>query len=284
MDLRSAVRAVNAGVTQRARERFGPARAGDDATVDDVVVEEPLEIRVDDETIAVTMRTPGQDARLALGYLHAEGIIRSLHDVGTVAHCGRPGSEGYGNVIAVRVAPGVAVDVARVLDACRFTFTTASCGVCGRRTVDDLTARCTPLVPGEALFDIATVATIVEALRDVQPNFSRTGGLHAAAAYDRHGELLAAHEDIGRHNAVDKVVGDLLYAGLLGGPPALLSVSGRASFEIVQKAAAARIPVVACVSAVSSLAVDLAIAMGITLVGFVRGGSLSVYTHPQRVR
>jgi FdhD protein len=290
MDLPTALRALHAGVTERPTERFGPRRPGvDDADrTDTLVVEEPLEIRLHDETIAVTMRTPGQDARLAVGYLYGEGIIRSLADLGGVTHCGRPGDEGYGNIIEVRAAPGVEFDIARVLDSRRFTVTTAACGVCGRQTIDDLLRRCTPIAAEAGVLSRAQVVGAVDRLRELQPNFSKTGGIHAAAIYDRACELVTVQEDIGRHNAVDKAVGDLLYRGLVGdgaaaAPPVLLVVSGRASFEIVQKAIAARLPVVASVSAVSSLAVDLAEAAGVTLIGFARGGSLNLYTHAARL-
>jgi FdhD protein len=284
------MRAIQAGVTQRPAERIGPRRAGaPDDGLDSLVVEEPLEIRIHGESIAITMRTPGQDARLAVGFLYGEGIIRSLADLGSVAHCGRPGEEGYGNIIEVQLVPGVELEAARVLDSRRFTVTSAACGVCGRRTIDDLLERCSPLDTRPGILSAAQVLAAVDRLRELQPNFSRTGGIHAAAVFDSAGELLTVQEDIGRHNAVDKVVGDLLYAGHLAGDakpaiePVLLVVSGRASFEIVQKASAARLPVVASVSAVSSLAVDLAAAAGITLAGFARAGSLNVYTHPERL-
>ena len=278
-DLQTEARLLAAGVTRRSAVRVGARRGDDD---DLVVVEEPLEIRVDGETVAVTMRTPGEDARLAVGFLFGEGIISGLADLGSVAHCGRPGEEGYGNVIDVHPAPGVEVDIARVLDSRRFTLTTAACGVCGRRTIEDLLRRCAPVPVAAARLPAAEVARAVGRLRDVQPNFARTGGLHAAALFDAAGKLIAAYEDIGRHNAVDKTVGELLYRQQLG-HCALLAVSGRASFEIVQKACAARIGVVASVSAASSLAIDLAAAAGVTMVGFVRDASFNVYAHPERL-
>jgi FdhD protein len=187
----------------------------------------------------------------------------------------------------------VVLEVERLDTARRGTLTTAACGVCGRRTVEDLLALCAPLPPGPALPG-ALVARAAERLREVQRNFERTGGVHAAAALDAGGEVLAAFEDVGRHNAVDKVVGALVLDGTVrsarstGGaassrPPRLLVVSGRASFEIIQKAAMARIPVVASVSAASSLAIDLAERAGVTLATFVRGGRFNVYTHPERL-
>ncbi|HTP52814.1 MAG TPA: formate dehydrogenase accessory sulfurtransferase FdhD [Anaeromyxobacteraceae bacterium] len=258
------------------------------ARTDLVAVEEPLEIRVDGETVAVTMRTPGQDGDLALGFLFAEGIIGGPDDVGSAAHCGHLGEEGYGNVIDVRSAGGHRIDPERVLDSVRWSATTSSCGVCGRRSIDGLLARCTPL-PREGSLRAEEIVRALEHLSTAQPIFARTGGLHASALYAAGGKVVASAEDVGRHNAVDKAVGSLLRQRLLGvsrpagEPPLLLAVSGRASFEIVQKAAAARIPVVASVSAPSSLAVDLASRAGVTLAGFVRGDRFNVYANPWRL-
>jgi len=252
---------------------------------DAVAVEEPLEIRIDGETVAVTMRTPGADGDLALGFLFAEGMIAGAADVGSVAHCGRPGEEGYGNVIDVHSAGGHRIDVERVLEGRRFTTTTSACGVCGRRSIEGLLDRCAPVPEGGAV-DAAEVLGCMARLAGLQPVFSRTGGLHAAAAFGAEGLLLlASAEDVGRHNAVDKVVGALLRRGPGGRPTdaRVLAVSGRTSFEIVQKAAAARVPVVAGVSAPSSLAVELARSAGVTLVGFARGDRLNVYSHAARI-
>jgi len=251
---------------------------------DDVVAEEPLEIRAQGETLAITMRTPGADRELAVGFLFAEGVIVSRDEVGRVAHCGRPDQEGYGNTIDVVPGPGVSLDIERISATRRGTLTTAACGVCGRRTVDDVIARCAPLPVGRATIAAASILAAVESLRARQPNFARTGGIHGAALHDAQGNVLAAFEDIGRHNAVDKVVGALLLAGRIpGAEAALLVVSGRASYEVVQKASAARVPVIASVSAASSLAVDLARATGITLCGFVRKGTMTVYAHADRI-
>jgi len=251
---------------------------------DDVVAEEPLEIRAQGETLAITMRTPGADRELAVGFLFAEGVIGSRDEVGRVAHCGRPDQEGYGNTIDVVPGPGVSLDIERISATRRGTLTTAACGVCGRRTVDDVIARCAPLPVGRATIAAASILAAVESLRARQPNFARTGGIHGAALHDAQGNVLAAFEDIGRHNAVDKVVGALLLAGRIpGADAALLVVSGRASYEVVQKASAARVPVIASVSAASSLAVDLARATGITLCGFVRKGTMTVYAHADRI-
>lgn len=272
------------GVARRRVERLGPD-AGE--TLDAVVVEEPLEIRVDGDTIGVTMRTPGDDDRLALGFLFGEGIVQSRADVSSVAHCGRPGEEGYRNTIEVRSGPGASLDADRILEGRRFIPTTSACGVCGRQTIEDLLSRCGVLVGGDVLSRHLVFACLDE-MRRLQPRFDRTGGLHAAAAFDAKGAALACFEDVGRHNAVDKVVGQLLRDARVGEdarerPPALLVVSGRAGFEIVQKAAMARIPVVVSVSAPTSLSIDLAARAGITLAGFARGESMNVYTHPWRI-
>jgi len=260
---------------------------GGEERLDAVAVEEPLEIRVDGEAVATTMRTPGADADLALGFLLAEGIVAGAADVGAIAHCGRPGDEGYGNVIDVSSAAGVRLDPERVLDGTRRVPGTSACGVCGRRTIDGLLSR-TPRLDSTRRVARSLVPQAIEALRGVQPVFAATGGLHAAALLGDGGALLASAEDIGRHNAVDKVVGAVARLGLVGagapaGGPIILAVSGRAGFEIVQKAAAAGVPVVASVSAPSSLAVDVAEAAGIALCGFVRGAAFNVYAHAWRL-
>lgn len=256
-------------------------------TLDALAVEEPLEIRVDGETIATTMRTPGTDADLALGFLFAEGIVSGIADVGTLTHCGRPGEEGFGNVLDVRSAGGMRIDPERVLEGRRFLPMSAACGVCGRVSIDRLVERI-PHVPDRDVAPALVVAGM-EALARGQPVFRRTGGLHAAALLAADGAVIAAAEDVGRHNAVDKVVGAAVRAGRVGAQadpscaPVLLAVSGRAGFEIVQKGAMAGVAVIASVSAPSSLAVDLARAAGVTLAGFVRGERMNVYAHGRRL-
>ena len=251
---------------------------------DDIVAEEPLEIRAQGETLAITMRTPGADRELAVGFLFAEGVIGSRDDIGSVSHCGRPDQEGFGNTIDVVPGAGVSLDIDRLSATRRGTLTTSACGVCGRRSVEDVIARCTPLPVAPGMIASATILAAVDGLRGRQPNFARTGGIHGAALLDAGGQVLSAFEDIGRHNAVDKVVGALVLGGRVpGSAAALLVVSGRASYEVVQKASAARVPVIASVSAASSLAVDLARASGITLCGFVRNGAMTVYAHPDRI-
>lgn len=273
---------------QQAAGRVVPAevlRAGAAAPERDLVaVEEPLEIRVAGEPVAVVMRTPGDDHRLALGYLFAEGILSSAADATVVAHCGRPGAEGWGNVIDVVPASRGAVDWTRLEASRRAAPTASACGVCGRATIDDLLAAIPRLPPGPPVA-AARVAAAVGALRAHQPAFDATGATHGAALWGHDGSLVAAHEDVGRHNAVDKVVGALLLARAQGErpEPAVLAVSGRAGFELVQKAARAGVPVLASVSAPTSLAVELARAAGLTLAGFVRGGRMNVYAGADRV-
>jgi len=266
-------------ITQRPVHRFGDG--AEPARVDDVAVEEPLEIRVDGEPLAVTMRTPGHDRHLAVGFLFGEAVVESLADVGSVAHCGRPGEEGFGNAIDVISGPGVTLDASRLEGTRRGTLTTASCGVCGRRSIDDLLERIGP-VERELSLDRAVLARAPDALRSLQRAFERTGGLHAALALSADGASLAHAEDVGRHNAVDKTIGRLLYDATIADAAALV-VSGRVSFEIVQKASTARVPVIVAVSAPTSLAIDLAVRAEITLCAFARDGAMNVYSRPDRV-
>ena len=257
---------------------------------DQVVVEEPLEIRIVGETLAITMRTPGHDFDLVLGFLWAEGIIRSREDVSSIAHCGRTGTPEKENTVDVKLVPGLRTpldDIDAPLFARRGTITTSACGVCGRRSIDDLLTRF-ERVPDGARLSRAAVTAAVAGLRERQPIFARTGGCHAASLLTSSGEHVVTFEDVGRHNAVDKVVGSRLRAEVGDRPRLplahhLLVVSGRSSFEIVQKAIAAGIPVVASVSAPSSLAVSLASQGNVTLVGFARGDAMTVYTGASRI-
>jgi FdhD protein len=252
---------------------------------DEIAVEEPLEIRLAGDTFATIMRTPGDDHYLTAGFLFGEGIIHGLADLGKIAHCGRPNDAGYGNLIDVAPGPGTALAPERVTER-RGTIVSSACGLCGRERIDDLIARLGS-VPSNGVISSAAIAESVERLARAQQAFARTGAMHGALALSAQGEELAAGEDVGRHNAVDKVIGKLLFAGLLTPDRAvaqLLAVSGRTSFEIIQKAAAARIAVVVSVSAPTSLAIDTANALGVTLVGFARGDAFNLYTHPERVR
>lgn len=269
---------IERGVTERPVARLSAAGALREG--DAVAVEEPLEIRLAGDALAVTMRSPGEDRFLAVGFLFAEGLIESLADVGSVAHCGRPGDEGFGNAIDVLPGPGVTFDTSRLEGTRRGTLTTASCGVCGRRSIDDLLAR-VGVVDRDVVVPFEVIASSPARLAEGQHRFAHTGGVHAAALQRADGVVLACAEDVGRHNAVDKVVGRMLYDAIHDA--AILSVSGRVSFEIVQKAAAADVPIVTAVSAPTSLAIDLADRAGITLAAFVRDGRANVYTHPARI-
>jgi FdhD protein len=249
---------------------------------DRVAVEEPLEIRVGGETVAVTMRTPGHDFDLAAGWLLAEGIVSRPDEIVRFEHCREVRSpEEEGNVVIVRAtAPAGALGRAR-----RMLVTTSSCGLCGKGSIESVHAHFPPVASGVPV-DPSILAALPDALRASQSAFSATGGLHAAGVFEPDGTLLASREDVGRHNAVDKAIGHLFREGRLpvpDGAGAILLVSGRASFEIVQKAVAARIPVVAAVSAPSSLAVDLARDSNVTLVGFLRDGSFNCYSGDARL-
>jgi FdhD protein len=229
------------------------------------------------------MRTPGHDRELALGFLFAEGIIRSVDDVGTVAHCGRTTDEGRANTLEVTPAPGVRIELASDDPGHRRGTVTSACGVCGRRSIDDLLARCVPIASDFAMLGSAVLASVA-ALGREQALFRRTGGCHGAALVRADGTFDGVFEDVGRHNAVDKLVGSMVLARALPLHHRALLVSGRTSFEIVQKAAVAGIPMVIGVSAPSSLAIDVARRAGISLVGFARGETFVVYTGERRIR
>jgi FdhD protein len=246
---------------------------------DPVVVEEPLEIQVGGRPLVVTMRTPGHDAELAAGWLYAEGLVDAREDLVELADAAACGAE---NVVAVRLRDERAVDVAR---AARAFLSASACGVCGKTAIEQVFARGLPLAPaGRPRVARAWLESLPERMRAAQRVFARTGGLHAAALFAAGGELVALREDVGRHNAVDKVIGERLLAGALPAlADAVLVVSGRAGFEIVQKAARAGIPLVAAVGAPSSLALRVAERSGMTLVGFLRPGRFNLYTAPERV-
>ena len=251
--------------------------AGELAEVrDELAEEEPLEIRVRGRAVTVTMRTPGHDAELAAGFLLTEGIIRGSGDVLRVEHCGRNEDD---NVLNVLLAPEVVVDFERLT---RHVFASSSCGLCGKATIDAVRSQFPP-VESRFAVDAETIARLPDTMRSAQATFQRTGGLHAAALFDASGHLVVLREDVGRHNAVDKVIGHCLLRGTFPPDRHVLLVSGRSSFEIMQKALAARIAVVAAVSAPSTLAARFARESGQTLVGFLRGRRMNVYAHPQRI-
>ncbi|MBW0090833.1 formate dehydrogenase accessory sulfurtransferase FdhD [Pseudonocardia sp. KRD-184] len=266
--------------------RIGPG--GAKRALDTLAAEEPLELRVDGKPLSVTMRTPGHDVELAHGFLLTEGVLGSASDVVTARYCdsfdGRPGEDrgrNTYNVLDVALAPGVEPPDASLE---RNFYTTSSCGVCGKASLDAvrLKTRFSPAADPLAVTP-AVLSTLPDALRGAQKLFDSTGGLHGAGLFTADGELLVAREDVGRHNAVDKVLGWALLKDRVPAAGTVLMVSGRASFELVQKAVMAGVPLLSAVSAPSSLAVELAQDAGVTLVGFLRGETMNVYSHDARV-
>jgi len=251
---------------------------------DTLAAEEPLEIRVAGRPLSVTMRTPGDDFDLARGFLVSEGVVSAGAEIAAIRYCAGATADGVNtyNVLDVLLGDGVAAPDPSVE---RNFYTTSSCGVCGKASLDAVRTISRWSVDRDPLrISAATIVTLPDKLRAAQRVFDRTGGLHAAGLFDARGELLCIREDVGRHNAVDKVIGWALADGHLPLTGTMLMVSGRASFELVQKAVMAGIPVLAAVSAPSSLAVELAREMGLTLVGFLRGTSMNVYSVPDRIR
>jgi FdhD protein len=250
---------------------------------DTLAVEEPMELRVDGRALAVTMRTPGHDVELAHGFLLTEGVITGPDDVVTARWCDSVDEDGVNtyNVLDVALAPGVAPPEAGVE---RNFYTTSSCGVCGKASLDAVKLRSRFSPAGDpARVDTTMLYGLPDALRTAQRIFDSTGGLHAAGLFTADGTPLVVREDVGRHNAVDKVLGWSLLNGHVPASGCVLMVSGRASFELVQKAVMAGVPVLAAVSAPSSLAVELAVEAGLTLVGFLRGTAMNVYAGAERI-
>jgi len=244
---------------------------------DTLAAEEPMEIRVGGRPLTVTMRTPGDDFDLAVGFLVSEGVVHAAEDVTGIRYCAGATADGSNtyNVVDVGLAPSVPVPDASLE---RNFYTTSSCGLCGKASLDAVrTTAAWSVAEDELRITPARLASLPDRLREAQKVFDSTGGLHAAGLFSADGELLCLREDVGRHNAVDKVVGHALREGLLPLRGSVLMVSGRASFELVQKAVMAGIPLLAAVSAPSSLAVELAEESGLTLVGFLRGESMNVY-------
>jgi FdhD protein len=244
---------------------------------DRLAIERPLEIRTDvggtERVLSTTMRTPGEDLALAVGFLHAEGVVTGADDVRGIEQVAE-------DVVRVVLAESAAAAVA----ASERSFVTSSaCGVCGRTSLEGMASGARARVPDQPRVDAAVIHRLPGALREAQPAFGHTGGLHAAGLFSPEGETRAVHEDVGRHNAVDKLVGTLLLARQLPANDGVLVVSGRASFELVQKADAAGIPVLAAVGAPSSAAVERAAAAGMTLLGFVRDGGFNLYTGRNRI-
>ncbi len=285
VDLNEALR--RQGVRHFEVRRVGPqARVEDDA----VATEEPLEIRLGysmpdgaraERSISVTMRTPGKDQELAAGFLYTEGIVRGPGDIESVGPCGPPAPNGLVNVVRVELSPSVEVDLKRLE---RHFYTSSSCGVCGKSSIE--------AVAVQSRYDLASTAfeirpevlgALPAALRAEQDVFEQTGGLHASGLFGPDGRVVLVREDVGRHNALDKLIGNRLLAGTLPLTAYGVVVSGRASFELVQKVMMAGCPLLAAVGAPSSLAVELAAEFGMTLVGFLKRDRFNVYTRPDRV-
>ncbi len=260
--------------TRRIIRRKGPRAS---STNDTLAREEPLEIRVKGRSIAVTMRTPGLDRELVAGFLLTEGVINKRSDVIEIAPC--RGSDDPENVLNVFLSPSIKIDFSRLT---RHVFASSSCGVCGKASIEAVHQQFDP-IQNERKTRAAVLSKLPEKMRRAQKTFAITGGLHAAALFTLRGKLLFLAEDVGRHNAVDKVIGWALLNGKTPLSDALLMVSGRASFEIMQKSLAAGIPIVAAVSAPSDLAAQFAAESGQTLVGFLRGNSMNIYAGEQRV-
>ena len=268
-------------IVERPVERRGDPGVAEERAADRdlVVAEEPLEIRIGGESLVVTMRTPGDDLDLAVGLLFTEGVIRSMADVAALAHGGDAVGRDRENVVEVTAAHGRALEAA---GARRVLRATAACGLCGKESIAAVRKRIPP-VADDTRVPLSIVLALPAAVRAAQPVFAATGGLHAVGLFRPDGALVTVREDVGRHNAVDKVIGARLRDGATSLAGSVMLLSGRAGFELVQKAAVARVPVLCSVSAPSALAVDLADEVGMTLVGFVRGGSANVYTHPRRI-
>ena len=254
---------------------------------DSLATEEPMEIRLVSgdarQTVAVTMRTPGADFELAAGFLYGEGIVSSPEDVKKISYCVDPDldAEQQYNIVNVELRGDRDYDL-RSLE--RHFYTTSACGVCGKASLEQLELRGCPVIPSGPEVSAEVVYSLPEKLREAQGLFEATGGLHAAALFDAEGELVALREDVGRHNATDKLVGWALLEGRLPLSGQIVMVSGRSSFEILQKCLTAGVPIVCAVSAPSSLAVDVARQFGMTLVGFLRGTRFNVYSGYERIR
>ena len=254
---------------------------------DSLATEEPMEIRLVSgearQTVAVTMRTPGADFELTAGFLYGEGIVSSSEDILKISYCIDPDidAEQQYNIVNVELRGGRDYDL-KPLE--RHFYTTSACGVCGKASLEQLELRGCPVIPLGPELTPQKIYALPDKLREAQGLFEATGGLHAAALFDREGELVALREDVGRHNATDKLVGWALLEGRLPLSEHIVMVSGRSSFEILQKCLTAGVPIVCAISAPSSLAVDVARQFGMTLVGFLRGNRFNVYSGHERIR
>jgi len=264
-------------------------RKGEGRELDDhVIVEEPLEIRVrpydsdlaEGISVAVTMRTPGDDVALALGFLFSENVIEKVGQVLEVTHLEDADGTLQTNVVEVRLAPGIAFNTHHLS---RHVFTSSSCGICGKTTIDEITARVEWDPQARGPVPVRILQQLPERLAAAQTLFAQTGGLHGSALFDLQGQLVAACEDVGRHNALDKLVGTLMQQGGIPARDRILMLSGRIGFELVQKAVCAGIPIIAAIGAPTSLAIELANRFGTTLIGFLKGERFNIYVGDQRV-
>jgi FdhD protein len=289
-DAKTFARGFIARASQRATEQVDIQRFRDSQmleTTDVLAVEAPLELRLvapsmPERTLTITMRTPGADDELALGYLRAEGVIDDLNDVAEVAHCSPPaGVDHLHNVIRVTLSRPPRIQIESID---RAAVSHASCGICGKTHIDGVLTRCTPVDSEDLRMSLADILRLPETLRAQQRQFAETGGVHAAALFNKAGDLLCVREDIGRHNALDKVIGQQVLSRTLGASGRGLLLSGRASFELIQKAAALRAEMVVSVGPPSSLAVEMAERSGMTLIGFVSPSGGNGYTHLARIQ
>lgn len=280
---------IAAAAAPAASARVPVTRTGDVAATDLVTVEEPMEVRLAfgasgqrrEHSISVTMRTPGNDFELAIGFLLGEGVIAGGRDVTGIDHCGPPSPDkGLRNVVKVELADDVDFDIESLT---RHVYTSSSCGVCGKASLDAVRVRLPEREPAAFEVTAATLRELPARLRAAQTEFRRTGGLHASAAFAADGAITRVREDVGRHNALDKLIGSYLAEGAAPLAGAGLLLSGRASFELIQKAAMTETVFVAAVGPPSSLAVELALERGFTLVGFLKDDGFNVYAHPERI-
>lgn len=247
-----------------------------EVTNDLLAVEEPLQVRIDGRNVAITMRTPGHDFELAAGFLFGEAILAERSQIAGIEKAGEPKQ----NIVSVALTAGVELDLSR---SERNFYMTSSCGVCGKASIEMLESCCSVLPQDGLRVSPSVIHGLPDELRTAQPVFSRTGGLHAAALFNAEGSLQSLREDVGRHNALDKLIGAEFLAGRLPLSDRVLLLSGRASFELVQKAVMAGIPIMAAVGAPSSLAVKTALRFGMTLLGFVRNGRFNIYSGAERI-
>ncbi|MBX2971204.1 MAG: formate dehydrogenase accessory sulfurtransferase FdhD [Cyclobacteriaceae bacterium] len=262
--------------------------SGTSEKTDLVAVEEPLEIRLgfgptahrEQRSLAVTMRTPGHDFELASGFLFTEGIVYSFSQIENIRYCENLGKQEENNVVRVELNSNLLLDFQKLQ---RNFYTTSSCGVCGKSSIEAVTVQCAPITTNWSV-SAKLIQSLPDKLREAQHVFEHTGGLHASGLFDQQGSLMLLREDVGRHNALDKVIGAMLFKESIPLSDFILVVSGRASFELVQKAAVAGIPILVAVGAPSSLAVNLAQSSGITLIGFAREERFNIYTHPNRIQ